>query len=60
MDKKLMWILLGTVGGVAALGAGTYAVWNCKQMRMLRAAKRASKILYKAGSVLQTVSEIAD
>lgn len=55
-----MWILLGTVGGVAALGAGTYAVWNCRQMRMVRAAKRASKILYKAGSVLQSVSEIAD
>ena len=59
-NKKMMWVLLGTAGGVAVLGAGAYAVWNCRQLRMMRAARRAGKILYKAGAVLQSVSEFAD
>ena len=60
MDKKTMWILFGTVGGVAALGAGAYAIWNCRQMKMMRGAKRAGKILYKAGAVLQSVADVTD
>ena len=60
MNQKTLWIILGSVSGAAALGAGAYALWNCKQAKMFRATRRASKILYKAGAVLQTVAGIAE
>ncbi len=60
MNRKKMWMLLGGIGGAALLGAGAYAVWNSRQMRMLRNTRRAGKILYKAGSVLQSVSQLAE
>lgn len=60
MNKKNMWIVLGAVGGAAALGIGAYAVWNSKQLRMMRAAKRAGTILYKTGAMLQTMSGVVE
>ena len=60
MNKTACWISLGSVLGIAALGAGAVAVWNCKQMRMMRTAKRTGKLLYKMGAVLQSVSGVAD
>ena len=58
MDKKKMWIVLAAAGGAAALGVGAYALWNSKQLRMVRTAKRAGKILYKTGAMLQTMSGV--
>ena len=59
MNKKTVMITVGAVGGAIALGTGAYALWNSRQLRMARAARRVGQILYKAGAVLQSVSEIA-
>lgn len=60
MNKKTLLITLGAVGTAVAIGAGSIAVYNSKQMRMMRAAKRTGKILYKMGSVLQAASGAAE
>ena len=57
---KRWMIALGAVGGVALLGAGAFAVWNSKQMRLMRAAKRTGKLLYKMGGAMQAISGIAE
>ncbi len=59
MNKKTVMITAGAIGGAIALGAGAWALWNSRQLRMARAARRVGQILYKAGAVLQSVSEIA-
>jgi cytochrome bd-type quinol oxidase subunit 1 len=59
MNKKTVMITAGAIGGAIALGAGAWAIWNSRQLRMARAARRIGQILYKAGTVLQSVSEIA-
>ena len=59
MNKKAMMIALGAVGGLAAVGLGAYAVWNSKQLRSARAAKRIGGMLYKTGAILQAVSDLA-
>ena len=60
MNMKVWMIVAGAVGGAALLGAGAFAVWNSKQMRTARVMKRAGKILYKVGSVLQSVSCVSE
>lgn len=60
MSKKAWMISLGSALGVAAMGACGVLIWNSKQARMMRTAKRTGKILYKMGSVLQSVSGIAE
>ena len=60
MNRKTVWILGGTLGGVTAVGLAAVAVWNSKQMRTARVLKRAGKILYKVGSVLQSVSCVSE
>ncbi len=57
-NKKMIITLASVAGGVAALGIGGMAIWNSKQLRTMRAVKRTEKILYKAGAVLQTLSEV--
>ena len=42
--------------GVALVGVGAYAVWNSRQAKMLRAAKRTSLILNKTATILQSIS----
>ena len=59
MQKKV-WIILGSVSGAAALGAIGLAVWNSRTMRMMRATRRAGKILYRVGSALQSVSTLME
>ena len=59
-NSKVMWTVAAVMAGATLLGAGTYLVWNSRQAKMMRAAKRASKILYKAGTILQSVAEVAD
>lgn len=59
-NSKIMWTVAAVMAGATLLGAGAYLAWNSRQVKMLRAAKRASKILYKAGTILQTVAEVAN
>ncbi len=59
-NPKILWTVAAVMAGATLLGAGAYLAWNSRQAKMLRAAKRASKILYKAGTILQTVAEVAD
>ncbi len=59
MNKKTVMITVGAVGGALALGVGAYSLWNSRQLRMARTARRIGQMLYKAGAVLQSVSEIA-
>ena len=51
MNKKAWMISVGSALGVASLGACGVLLWNSKQARMMRAAKRTGKILYKMGAV---------
>ena len=60
MNMKTWMIVAGAVGGITLLGAGAFAVWNSKQMRMMRTAKRTGKLLYKMGSAMQAISGIAE
>lgn len=61
MDHKKTWMIsLGSVVGVAAVGLGAAAIWNSRQMRLMRTAKRTGKLLYKMGTVLQTLSGVAE
>ena len=60
MNKKGVWIALGTVGGVALLGAAAAMVWNSKQLRAMRAVKRTSKILYQVGTAMRNVAEVSE
>ena len=55
-SKKICLISLGAVGAAMAIGVGSLAIYNSKQMRAMRIAKRTGKILYKMGSVLQAAS----
>ncbi len=59
-SKKACLITLGAVGAAVAVGVGSLAVYNSRQMKMMRAAKRTGKILYKMGSVLQAASGAAE
>ncbi len=59
-NPKVLWTVAAVMAGATLLGAGAYLAWNSRQAKTLRAAKRASKILYKAGTILQTVAEVAD
>ena len=56
MNQKSIWILAGTVGGVAAVGAAAVVIWNSKQMRAARRMKLAGRLLYKMGAALQCVT----
>ena len=55
---KTTLIVLGSVGGAAALGAVAVSVWNSKKMRTLRAVKRTNMVLGRVGSVLCKISEM--
>ena len=59
-NKKAWMITAASAMGVAAMGVGAYAVWNSRRMRMMRAARSTGKLLYNMGTVLQSVSGIAE
>ena len=59
-NKKAWMIALGAVSGVTALAVGAVAVWNSKQMRLMRAAKRTGRLLFRVGSAMQAVSGLVD
>ncbi len=55
---KTALIVLGSVGGAAALGAIAVSVWNSKKMRAMRAVKRTNMVLGRVGNVLCKISEM--
>ncbi len=55
MDKemqKVIAIVAGSVAGVALLGGAFYMIWNCKQVKAMRAVHRTNMILHRVGNVL--------
>ena len=59
-DVKRVWAVAGIMAGAALAGAGTYLIWNSRQARMLRTAKRTGKILRRTGAILQAVADATD
>ena len=59
-NKKTWMITLGAVSGATAIAFGAAAVWKSRQMRLMRAAKRTSKLLYRVGSAMQAVSGMVE
>lgn len=55
-NTRTVAIVAGAVGGVALLGAVAAMVWNSKQMRAMRALKRASRVMYHVGTAMRNVS----
>lgn len=60
MNKKAIITAAAIVGGVSLLGGAFAAVWNSRQMKMMRAAKRTGKILNRIGCMLQNLSGMTD
>ena len=55
-NQKMLWTVLGSVGGLAVIGFGAAMVWNSRQMKLWRLSKKAEKVLYRTGAVLQSVA----
>ncbi len=58
--QKTALIVLGSVGGAAALGAAAVALWNSRRMRAMRAVHRTNLILNRVGNALCRFSELAE
>lgn len=56
MNKKCWILTLSVAGGVLVFGSAAIALWNCKQWKTARLAKRAGNIIYRVGSTLQSIS----
>ncbi|MBQ7335589.1 MAG: hypothetical protein IJW92_03855 [Clostridia bacterium] len=56
-NQKAMIIILGSVGGAAAVGAVALSLWNSKQFRAMRAMRRTNAVLHRVGSMLCKISE---
>ena len=57
---KGAWIAAGVMAGIALVGTGAYLMWNSRQAKMLRTAKRTGKILRRTGAILQAVADAAE
>ena len=57
---KTMMIVLGSVGGAAALGVAAVSVWNSRQMRAMRAVRRTNAIVNRIGRALCRISEATE
>ncbi len=55
--QKTTMIVLGAVGGTAALGALAVGIWNSKSMRTMRTVRKTSMILGTIGNTLCKISE---
>ena len=63
MSEKGMrttFITAGVLGAVAELGAGAWVIYNSEQMRMLRATRRAGRLMNRVGVALQTLSTVVE
>lgn len=54
--QKMLLVALGTAGGLAAVGVGAAMVWNSRQMKLWRLSKKAEKVLYRTGAMLQSIA----
>ena len=59
-NAKYVWTVAGIMAGAALAGAGAYLIWNSREAKMLRAAKRTGKILRRTGAILQAVADATD
>ena len=59
-QAKRTWIAAGVAAGVVLAGTGAYLMWNSRQAKMLRTAKRTEKILRRTGAILQAVADAAE
>lgn len=57
---KGAWITAGVMAGIALAGTGAYLMWNSRQAKMLRAAKRTGKVLRRTGAILQAVADATE
>ena len=58
MDPTMKTVVI-SVGSLAAVGAAVAmgaAVWNSRRMKLLRAYRRAGRILDRVGAAMQTVA----
>lgn len=55
--QKTMWIVMGTVGGVMALGATAVGVWNSRQMKTMRVMKKTNALIHRVGTTLCKIAE---
>ena len=54
---KISLIAGGSAAAFVAVLASALAVWNNRQLKMLRAYKKAGKILGRVGIILQSVAD---
>ena len=55
-NQKMILAIVGATGGLAVLGVGAAMVWNSRQMKFWRLSKKAEKILYRTGTMLQSIA----
>ena len=58
--QKVVAIVAGSVAGAALLGGAIYMVWNCKQVKTMRAVHRTNSILRRVGNVLCKIAATDD
>ncbi|MBQ9773364.1 MAG: hypothetical protein IJW30_06575 [Clostridia bacterium] len=58
-QKKTL-IVLGSLGGAAAVGAIALSIWNSKKCRAMRAFKRTNAVIHRIGNVMCKISEATD
>ncbi|MBE6529966.1 MAG: hypothetical protein E7680_05150 [Ruminococcaceae bacterium] len=54
---KIALIVGGSVTAGVAMIAAAVAIWNNRQLKLLRTYKKAGKILGRVGTIFQSVSE---
>ena len=57
---KTMMVVLGSVGGAAAIGVAAVSVWNSRSMRTMRAVKRTNAMINRIGRALCKISEATE
>ena len=57
---KTMMVVMGSVGGAAAIGVVAASIWNSRQMRAMRAVKRTNAIINRIGRAMCRFSEAAE
>jgi len=60
MQDKTLWIVLGSVGGVAIAAGIVCAVRSSKQYKAMRAVRRTNAVLRRVGHVLSSVAEATE
>jgi hypothetical protein len=57
---KTMMVVMGSVGGAAAIGVAAVSLWNSRQMRAMRAVKRTNAMINRIGCAMCHFSEAAE